>query len=167
MVQHTGNDSSLTTPQGLVGESLWWSSDTRQVWEERGREKGESRENKAREKVKYLSLLSNTSALLCPAGCLDAFGAFHLTEVIDDESSSYSHLKTVTMHPALLVSWGDHWAACSCVNVCLLPQHNKGHSRYVLRDSQSHMPDVAWEPLCGCCLLCYIQNNSLYCTGEF
>lgn len=83
---------------------LWQNSDMRQVQEKMGEEKRERRKRKAREKVKYLLVLSNTSAEFCPAGSWDAFRAFQLKGVIVDEGSSYSHLRTVTTHSTLLLT---------------------------------------------------------------
>lgn len=83
---------------------LWQNSDTRQAQGEMGEERRERRDRKAKEKVKYLLVLSNTSAEFCPAVWWDAFRAFQLTGVIVDEGSSYSHSKTVTIHSTLLLT---------------------------------------------------------------
>lgn len=109
-----------------------------QAQEEKGEERRERKERKAREKVKYLLLLSNTSAEFCPVGWWDAFRAFQLTEVIVDEGSSCSHLKTVTIHSTLLVTAGHHWLACVSANMSLCCYNTvKGTAEFPLSACQS------------------------------
>lgn len=70
------------------------------------REKREIRKEEVRERKSQRGRSSTChscqtlllTAELCPAGWLAAFGAFHLTEVMGDEGSSSSHLKSVTIH---------------------------------------------------------------------
>lgn len=106
--QHTGTFSSLTTPKRLEGESsLLWSNDTEQVprvREKRARRREEVREKKPERRSSTCHSCQTLliTAELCPAGWQAAFGAFHLTEVMGDEGSSSSHLKSVTIHPAVL-----------------------------------------------------------------
>lgn len=136
-MQHTAV-SSLTTPWRLI--RLWQNSGTREAQEGKGEERRERRKRKAREKVKYLLLLSNTSAEFCPVGWWDAFGAFQLTEVIADEGSSCSHLKTVTIHSTLLLTSGHHWLACVSVNMCLCCNNTvKGTALFPLSTCQSFL----------------------------
>lgn len=65
-VQHTGTFSFLTTPERLEGESgqpvvKQWHRASTQSERKKREEKRRSEREKAREKVKYLPLLSNTS----------------------------------------------------------------------------------------------------------
>lgn len=101
----------LTTPERLV----WWMESCevsvgrkkkklwhgRGVWKEETHRDGErEREKKAKEEVNYLPLLSNTSSNSwgVSSSVAAALRAFHLTDVMGDEGSSPSHLKSVTIH---------------------------------------------------------------------
>lgn len=68
------------------------------------------------------------TAELCPAGWQAAFGAFHLTEVMGDEGSSSSHLKSVTIHPAVLLTSdtaGQHGPLGECASAAAKRQMAK------------------------------------------
>lgn len=93
--------------------SLWQSSDTEKesVRKEKKRERVREKKLERRSSTCHFCQTLLITAELCPAGWLAAFGAFHLTEVMGDESFSSSHLKSVTIHPGDLVTSGHCWVA--------------------------------------------------------
>lgn len=91
-------DGELWGQCGKKKKKLWHG---RGVWKEETHRDGErEREKKAKEEVNYLPLLSNTSSNSwgVSSSVAAAHRAFHLTDVMGDEGSSPSHLKSVTIH---------------------------------------------------------------------
>lgn len=121
ILQHTWTVSSLTTPKRLGGESgqpvvkQWHRA---RMWEKRDSEDKRKKPERRSSTCHSCQTLLIT-AELCPAGWLAAFGAFHLTEVMGDEGSSSPHLKSVTIHPAVLVTSGHCWAAWTSGKMCV------------------------------------------------
>lgn len=119
--------------------STWRSSDAGQEGERKEREENKEKPERRSSTCPSCQTLLIT-AELCPAGWLAAFRGFHLAEVTGDESSSSSHLKSVTIHPRSL---GNFRTLLGCLglweNVCLPLWQDERRRRYLIRDSQSHM----------------------------
>lgn len=121
----------------------------------RGRKEGKKREKSQREgqvpatPVKhFLWILSSRKASHQLGGWWEAFGAFQLTEVIVDEGSSCSHLKTVTIHSTLPVTSGHHCLACVSAYMCLCCYNTgKGTAQFPLSACQSF-------------LLCFLEGKA-------
>lgn len=144
VVQRTGTVSCLTTPKRLEGGSgqlvvkQWHRARSVKKEEERSERKKLARRSSTCHSCQTLLI----TAELCPAGWWVAFRAFHLTEVMGDEGSLYSHLKSVTVHPAVLVTSGHCWAACTYVNMSAAARQQRAQQ---ILNTEQPVPHVSLQ----------------------
>lgn len=149
VLQCTGTVSSLTTPKRPRGESGQPVAKLRHGAQDlEKREEEEMRGKKAREKVKYLPLLSNTSynswAVSGRVAC--CFRGPFISQrwwVMRTLPPHILSLSQYILQSSQLQDTAGLLGPLGKMCVCFC----KGHRRYLIRDSRSHMSVSEREPL--------------------